>query len=84
VDVKDVASIKASYRKIAKAIHLPGHDEQVADIFSSVRDWLLSESNGPWVMVIDSVDDTIVLTEPVGQLSQQRTLIYNHYLRFAK
>jgi tetratricopeptide (TPR) repeat protein len=73
VDSKDVASIKASYRKIAKAVQLPGHDEQDADIFTLVRDWLQTEVNGPWVMVIDSADDTSVLIEPVGKLLQSTT-----------
>jgi tetratricopeptide (TPR) repeat protein len=70
VDAKDVASVKSSYRKIAKAVQVPGHDEQDADIFTLVRDWLLIEGNGPWVVVIDSADDTSVLTEPICSVTQ--------------
>jgi tetratricopeptide (TPR) repeat protein len=62
--------VKSSYRKIAKAVQIPGHDEQDADIFTLVRDWLLIETNGPWVMVVDSADDTSVLMEPVWNLPQ--------------
>jgi tetratricopeptide (TPR) repeat protein len=69
VDAKDVASVKASYRKIAKALQLPGHDEQDTDILALVRDWLQIEANGPWIMVIDSADNTSVLTEPVRKVS---------------
>jgi tetratricopeptide (TPR) repeat protein len=65
VDAKDSSSIKASYLRIAKAIELPGWDETNTDIMTMVRDWLRTETNGPWVMVIDSADDPLALTEPV-------------------
>jgi tetratricopeptide (TPR) repeat protein len=65
VDAKDQASLEASYRKFAKVVQLPGWDEQDTDILTLVRDWLNDETNGPWIMVLDSVDDTNTLTAPV-------------------
>ncbi|KAH7078154.1 hypothetical protein BKA63DRAFT_280602 [Paraphoma chrysanthemicola] len=65
VDAKDAASVKASYTKIAGALHLPGWDEQNADVLTMVKTWLVDESHGPWMMVVDSADDTSVLTTPV-------------------
>jgi tetratricopeptide (TPR) repeat protein len=70
VDAKDVASIRASYRKIAKVLRLPGYDEQDTDVLASVRDWLCTETNGPWVMVIDSADDPNALKEPTSRPPQ--------------
>jgi tetratricopeptide (TPR) repeat protein len=67
VDAKDAGSIKASYRKIAKAIGIPGYDEARTDVLSLVRDWLRTETNGPWVMIIDSADDPTMLTEPASK-----------------
>lgn len=72
-----MASIKTSYRNIAKVLRLPGHDEQGTDIFTLVAQWLRSENNGPWVMVIDSADDPATLTESVTispQTSADETL----------
>ncbi|KAH7070288.1 hypothetical protein FB567DRAFT_217643 [Paraphoma chrysanthemicola] len=65
VDAKDAASVKASFTKIAGALHLPGWDEQNAEVFAMVKSWLVDESHGPWMMVVDSADDTSVLTAPV-------------------
>jgi tetratricopeptide (TPR) repeat protein len=65
VDAKDQASFEASYRKFAKAVQLPGWDEQNTDVLTLVHDWLNDETNGPWIMVLDSVDDTNTLTAPV-------------------
>ncbi|KAF2828894.1 hypothetical protein CC86DRAFT_237595, partial [Ophiobolus disseminans] len=73
VDAKDVGSIELSFRKIAKAVKIQGLDEKGADILSLVRDWLADEINGPWVMVIDSADDTSVFTDPVNNNSQAGT-----------
>jgi len=73
VNAKDVASIKASYREIAKAVQIPGCDERNFDALTLVRNWLDDESNGPWVMVIDSADDTSVLTDPFSNEPQAST-----------
>ncbi|KAI4959802.1 hypothetical protein J4E86_003527 [Alternaria arbusti] len=55
-------AVAQDFRKIAKAVGLPGWDEKAADIFGMVRDWLRDESNGPWTMILDNVDSVDVLT----------------------
>jgi tetratricopeptide (TPR) repeat protein len=70
VDAKSVVSIEGSYRNFAKAVRLPGWDEKDTHILASVRDWLDTDGNGPWVMIMDSADDTSVLTAPVGPSAQ--------------
>ncbi|KAF1842634.1 TPR-like protein [Cucurbitaria berberidis CBS 394.84] len=62
VSAKDTTAIELDFRRIAKAVRLPGWDEKNTDIFTLVRDWLKDESNGPWVMVVDNLDDPGVLT----------------------
>lgn len=66
---KDVSSIQADFRKIAEVVRIPGWDDNDADIFTSVRDWLRNESNGPWVMILDNVDDPNVLTTRAPSLA---------------
>lgn len=73
VDAKDAAAIRASYRKIAKVLRLPGYDEQNTDILALVNDWLCTEANDSWVMVIDSADDSNTLKQPARQPSQNAT-----------
>jgi tetratricopeptide (TPR) repeat protein len=70
VDAEDASSIKASFRKIAKALGLPGYDERNTDIMTPVRDWLNQDTNGSWVLVVDSADDPSVLTEHVHTQAQ--------------
>ncbi|KAI4692781.1 uncharacterized protein J4E88_001149 [Alternaria novae-zelandiae] len=55
-------AVAQDFRKIAKAVGLPGWDEKAADIFGMVRDWLRDESNGPWTMILDNVDSVDLLT----------------------
>jgi tetratricopeptide (TPR) repeat protein len=62
VCAKDLNAIQTDFRKIAKALHLPECDEKDTDIFNLVRGWLQHESNGPWIMIVDNVDDIAVLT----------------------
>ncbi|KAF2133626.1 TPR-like protein [Dothidotthia symphoricarpi CBS 119687] len=64
VHAEKITSFEEDYRKIAKAVCLPGCDEKGADVLTLVRDWLDDETNGPWVLIFDNVDDVNVLTAP--------------------
>ncbi|KAF2244063.1 TPR-like protein [Trematosphaeria pertusa] len=59
-----IARFEEDYRKIAKALHIPGSDEKNADLLRMVHDWLCKESNGHWLMIIDNADDMDVFTGP--------------------
>jgi tetratricopeptide (TPR) repeat protein len=51
------ARFEEAYRDIADRLELPGRDNPKADVLRLVRNWLRNEANGPWVMVIDNVDN---------------------------
>jgi tetratricopeptide (TPR) repeat protein len=63
------AAVARDFRKIAKAIGLPGWDEKSADVFAMVRNWLRNETNGPWIMILDNVDSVDVLTAPTPKVA---------------
>ena len=45
-----------SYRSIAKALALHGHDNPQVDAISLLKDWLMRISS-PWLLILDNADD---------------------------
>ncbi|KAH7464012.1 hypothetical protein FOMA001_g17831 [Fusarium oxysporum f. sp. matthiolae] len=50
-----------AYRSIADRLQLPKHNDPGVDVLGLVRDWLQGEEAGPWLMVLDNVDNLDVL-----------------------
>ncbi|KAH7016729.1 P-loop containing nucleoside triphosphate hydrolase protein, partial [Ilyonectria destructans] len=48
---------KEAYRSIADNLRLPRRNDPGVDVLGLVRDWLQREEAGPWLMVLDNVDD---------------------------
>ncbi|KAH8660872.1 hypothetical protein BGZ60DRAFT_456220 [Tricladium varicosporioides] len=46
-----------AYRDIAKDMSIPGTEDPQNDALMIVRDWLNKPENGPWLLVLDNVDD---------------------------
>ncbi|KAH7125055.1 hypothetical protein B0J13DRAFT_598998 [Dactylonectria estremocensis] len=46
-----------AYRSIADNLRLPSRNDPSVDVLGLVRDWLQREEAGPWLMVLDNVDD---------------------------
>ncbi|KAH7115661.1 hypothetical protein EDB81DRAFT_862240 [Dactylonectria macrodidyma] len=46
-----------AYRSIADNLRLPRRNDPSVDVLGLVRDWLHREEAGPWLMVLDNVDD---------------------------
>jgi tetratricopeptide (TPR) repeat protein len=63
VHAGSLANFEKDYREIAKLMRIPGRDEKDANIFHLVYNWLNSEANGKWVMVIDNADDIAVFND---------------------
>lgn len=49
-----------SFRDIADALQLPGRHDSDTDILRLIHDWLRSENNGPWLIILDNADDASV------------------------
>jgi tetratricopeptide (TPR) repeat protein len=51
------ARFEQAYRGLADRLELPGRNDSNADVLRLVSNWLCDESNGPWMMIVDNVDD---------------------------
>jgi tetratricopeptide (TPR) repeat protein len=60
VQASTKARFEETYRGIADRLDLPRRDNPQVDSLRLVSDWLCDETNGNWVMIIDSADDTEV------------------------
>lgn len=65
-----------AYSEIARKLQLPGFGDPNVDIRRAVCEWLSDGENGPWLFVLDNVDDQEVLFEgsslkSLGQQGEQ-------------
>ncbi|KAJ4286525.1 hypothetical protein N0V90_013225 [Kalmusia sp. IMI 367209] len=60
VHAGNAARLEQSYRDIANQVELAGRTDKQADVFELVRNWLLDERNGKWLLVLDNADDDAV------------------------
>ncbi|KAJ3494312.1 hypothetical protein NLG97_g4162 [Lecanicillium saksenae] len=52
------------FRDIAAHVRLAGRQAPNANLFQLVHDWLQDKRNGPWVIILDNVDDAGFLKSP--------------------
>ncbi|KAF2838466.1 putative kinesin [Patellaria atrata CBS 101060] len=62
VHASNAARVEQGYRAIADQVKLAGRKDPRADIFELVYNWLRSEKNGKWLLVLDNVDDAVFLS----------------------
>lgn len=51
------ARFEEAYKDIADRLQLPERSDPRTNVLRLVSDWLLDETNGQWVMVVDNADD---------------------------
>ena len=52
------------YQRIAEQLALPSLDDPSQQILVRVRDWSSDESNCPWLLVLDNMDDVDIIFRP--------------------
>jgi hypothetical protein len=57
IHASDPARFRQGYRDIADQLLLPGREDPKADVLQLVHAWLSDRRNGPWLMILDNVDD---------------------------
>lgn len=60
----DAVRFKESYRAVASMLEIPGADRKDAPLLTLVRNYLSQGKNGPWLLVLDNVDDISVFVDP--------------------
>ena len=63
VHASNAARFEQSFRDIANCVKISGRQNPQANIFQLVHDWLRSDRNGEWVLILDNVDDAGFLVE---------------------
>ena len=76
VFASNTARVEAAYKQIADTLVLPERDKSAAYLIELVTRWLANDSNGPWLMIIDNVDDLETLHAEVGR-SEETVSIAN-------
>ena len=67
VHAGSAARFEQSYRDIADQVKIRGRQNPKADVVKLVRDWLRDPSHGPWLLILDNLDnldDTQGWSEP--------------------
>ncbi|KAE8419574.1 P-loop containing nucleoside triphosphate hydrolase protein [Aspergillus pseudocaelatus] len=54
---RTMETIERGFRNIARALDIPGHDRPDGDIFKAVRQGISRRAVGPWLLVLDGLDD---------------------------
>lgn len=62
-----VARFYASYASIATELQLPGSNDPKVDQLGLVRRWLASASSGPWLLIVDNIDDVRLVKRDHGK-----------------
>ena len=67
-----VESFRENFSKIAWTCDIPGRDEPHTDILALVKIWLETQCRYPWLMIVDSADDSEVFKH-AGRTEHQNT-----------
>ncbi|CEJ91771.1 hypothetical protein VHEMI07463 [[Torrubiella] hemipterigena] len=62
IHASNKARFEEGFRDLATCVELSGRQDPKANIFQLVHDWLQDERKGPWVVILDNVDDARFLT----------------------
>lgn len=68
------ARFQEAYQDIAERLQLTDRDDPKQNVLQLVFRWLTDEENGPWLLVIDNVDDKATLNQPADLAGSQRPL----------
>lgn len=60
IDGSSKSMMEYSFRSLAETLQLPGRHDPKANHLALVSDWLNKEEAGPWIMILDNVEDGIL------------------------
>lgn len=66
------ARFEQSFHDIADHIEIPGRQDPKANVFRLIHDWLRDGKSGRWLLILDNVDNSDLLSETgdAGQRGQ--------------
>jgi hypothetical protein len=57
IHASNLTRFRQGYRDMADKLLLPGREDLKADVLQLVHAWLSDRRSGPWLMILDNVDD---------------------------
>jgi tetratricopeptide (TPR) repeat protein len=76
VHAGSVARLEQSYQDIADQVGIAGRTDAQVNVFELVRNWLRSEKNGKWLLVLDNADDDAIFASLPCTRDQQHLSRY--------
>ena len=72
VHAGSTARLEQSFRDIADYVKIPGRQDLKTNVFRLVHDWLRDGKSGQWLLILDNIDNTDLLSavEDAGQRGQ--------------
>ncbi|KAI9148643.1 Kinesin light chain [Paramyrothecium foliicola] len=66
IHASNTARFEQSIRDVADCAKIYGRQNPKANIFQLVHGWLYDKTKGPWVLILDNLDNASFLTSPSG------------------
>ncbi|KAJ5107180.1 hypothetical protein N7456_003855 [Penicillium angulare] len=66
IHASNVARFEEGFQRIADRVKIPGRQDPSQSVFRLVYNWLCDEKNGPWILILDNIDDGHYLKEPLA------------------
>lgn len=73
VHASTAARCEESLRNLADRAKIPGREDRNVNIFQLVGNWLQDGNIGPWILVLDNVDDDELLRKPLATYADAQT-----------
>ncbi|KAI8648934.1 hypothetical protein NCS56_01510500 [Fusarium sp. Ph1] len=75
LDCHTVATLRSSYTTIASRLQLPAHYDTKRCLFRLVHGWLCDVENGPWLVVIDDLNESWPISSFIPECSHGSILV---------
>jgi tetratricopeptide (TPR) repeat protein len=73
IHASNVDRVRQGYREIAERAQIPGREDPKGNILDLVARWLRNETKGPWLLVLDNLDNDAVLSAPDAAASRAQS-----------
>jgi hypothetical protein len=62
----NINRVQLAYQDIASHFCIPGADPSSPDFLQTVKNWLMQRDHGPWLMILDNIDESELFFDPSG------------------
>lgn len=70
IHASNTVRVEQGFQRLANRVKIPERQSPGANIFRLVHNWLCDERHGPWVLILDNIDDDSHFRRPLALSSQ--------------